>query len=469
MRRKLTLCGFLIAATFALAGNYANFYKDLPVTLSEPVAPTIPANTVNLKDFGGVGDGITSNTKAFAKAISALNKQGGGHLIVPSGIYLTGPISLKDNIDLHVERNAIILFSPDKLEFMERDETTGAITGTKARPGISASKRHNISITGEGVIDGNGEWWRGVKRSKVSDTEWKRFKAMGGTEADNGTLWYPFGLKHFDNIADSYKEQESMRTHLIRFTDCENVLVQGVTVQNAPKFHIVPQRCHNVIIDGVTVRCPWNAQNGDGIDLMQCRDVLIVNNMVDVGDDGICLKGGVGNEGLKHGPCENLLIENNTVFHAHGGFVIGSEFSGGMNNIVVRRNLFSGTDTGLRFKSGAGRGGKTSRIYISDIMMSDIVGEAIVFETTYADRPVGSSDAITKPKAEDFIPEFCDIHISNVTCRDAKTAISAHGTLDMIHDIYVSNSVFFYTNKDKDIEQEGMVKLSNVNFATFAK
>ena len=466
-KRLLTACCTMMAVMTSLAGDYQSCYQGLPVVMNEPTAPAIPQNSVRLTDFGAVADGVTINTKAFAKAISALVKQGGGRLIVPQGIFLTGPISLKDNIELHLERNAMILFSPDKNDFLDIDAKTGERKSDKARPGISASKRKNIAITGEGIIDGNGEWWRAVKRSKVSDTEWSTFRQMGGTEADGGTLWYPFGLKHFGNVADSYQNQEKMRTHLIRLTDCENVLIKGVTVQNAPKFHIVPQRCRNVIIDGVSVRCPWNAQNGDGIDLMQCRDVLVVNSTVDCGDDGICLKGGVGAEGLKHGPCENILIQDNTVFHAHGGFVIGSEFSGGMNNIVVRRNTFSGTDTGLRFKSGAGRGGKTSRIFISDIVMSDIQDEAVVFETSYADRPVGSDGQVPKPRADDFIPEFCDIRISNVVCRDARTAIAAKGTRQMIHDIELTDCLFFYTKTGLDVDDPAMIKTTGVKLLTY--
>ncbi|MBR0300584.1 MAG: glycoside hydrolase family 28 protein, partial [Bacteroidales bacterium] len=240
------------------AGDYGRYYTDLPVALVEPNVPSIPDNTVNLKDFGGVGDGVTLNTEAFAKAISALEKRGGGHLLVPAGVWLTGPISLKDRIDLHLEKNALVLFTPDKTAYLKDG---------KVQSCISASKRKDISITGEGVLDGNGSYWRAVKRSKVSDTEWKDYKRMGGTEADEGNLWYPFNLEGFDNIASDFKAQEKMRTHMIRFTDCERVLVKGVTIQNSPKFHLIPTRCNHVVIDGVTVRCPWNAQNGDGIDL----------------------------------------------------------------------------------------------------------------------------------------------------------------------------------------------------------
>ena len=465
MKRQSILLLFLAIATMAIAGDYGKYYNNLPVALNQPSAPTIPDRTVTVTDFGAKGDGITDNTEAFRKAISQLNKQGGGHLNVPAGIYLTGRIQLKSHIDLHLERNAILLASPERSLFVKKDEKTGK-PDTKATPAITASKCTDVSITGEGIIDGNGKWWRAAKREKMSDTEWKELNAMGGTTADNGKLWYPFDLKHYDNLAPTYEEQEKMRAHLIRLTDCERILIKGVTVQNSPKFHIVPQRCSHVVIDGVTVRCPWNAQNGDGIDLMQCREVLIVNNTVDVGDDGICLKGGVAMEGVKYGPCENILITDNTVFHAHGGFVIGSEFSGGMFNIVVRSNTFSGTDTGLRFKSGAGRGGTTRDIHISDIYMSDIKGEAITFETSYADRPVGSN-VNNRPTVADFIPEFSDIHISRVTCRGAKTAIKAKGTKEMIHDITVDNSIFFYTKSATDIDDPAMVQQKGVEMKTY--
>ena len=339
----------------------------------------------------------------------------------------------------------------------------------KVQSCISASKRSDISITGDGIIDGNGEWWRAVKRGKVSDVEWKDYQRMGGTEADEGKLWYPFGLKNYDDIAPDFKAQEKMRVHMIRLTDCDRVLVKGVTIQNSPKFHLIPTRCKNVIIDGVTVRCPWNAQNGDGIDISCCQDVLIVNNTVDVGDDGICMKAGGGAAALKYPPVARVLIQDNTVFHAHGGFVIGSEFSAGVEDVVVRGNVFSGTDTGLRFKSAPGRGGKTSRIYISDIYMSDIRDQALVFETSYVDVPVGTGGkAVT---AQDFLPEFTDIHISNVVARDTRIGISAKGTAEMIHGISLKDCSFFCTEKKTDLSSESLlgpdgIKLENVKLIT---
>lgn len=459
----------LVFALTAVASDYADYYTNMPVEMQKAAPPQIPENSVRLTDFGAIGNGVALNTEAFSKAISALSKQGGGHLVVPAGIWLTGPISLKDNIDLHVERNGVIMAAADRSLFIKNEDGKQA---DKCTPLIYASKRQNISITGEGAIDGNGALWRPVKRSKVSDVEWADYKALGGTEAEGGKLWFPFGLKNYADYASTADKQEAMRTHLIRLTECQNVLVQGITIQNSPKFHLIPTRCENVIIDGVTIRCPWNAQNGDALDISSCRRVLIVNNTIDAGDDGICMKGGAGQSGVNAGPCRDILIQNNTVYHAHGGFVIGSEFSGGMQNIVVRNNRFSGTDTGLRFKSSQGRGGKTEQIFISDIVMTDIRGEAIVFECTYFDNKVNAGKkkaSSAEVKADPFTPEFTDIHIKNVICRGAKTAVKAHGLvgLDCIYGITIDNSVFFYTKKDKDIDQTADITLKNCQFVTY--
>ena len=462
MKQLILTALTIVSILSAKAEDYSKHYQNLPVELKQVVSFDIPDNTVSIADFGGVGDGVALNTEAFRKAISALTKKGGGRLVVPQGVWLTGPIVLKDNIDLHIERNAIVLFSPDKSLFVDAEGKS-----SRCDPGIKASKRKNIAITGEGIIDGNGAQWRPVKRSKVSDTEWKRFAAIGGVERQNGALWYPWDVKAgYKNIADTPENQEKSRQDLIRLTDCENILIEGVTVQNSPRFHVHPCNSKNIIIDGITVRCPWNAQNGDAIDLSDCHQALIVNSVVDAGDDGICMKSGKAKATALVNGCEDILIEDNTVYHAHGGFVIGSEDITGMKRIVVRRCRFSGTDTGLRFKSGIGRGGKTEDIHISDIVMNDITDEAIVFQCDYVDRPAGSEGKKAKTSGSEFVPEFTDIHISNVVCRGAKTAIKAKGIegMNCIHDIEIANSTIVYTSKGADIDEStAKVKLSNVN------
>lgn len=458
-KRFYILCSLLGTIMSMMANDYAKYYENLPTEMKQVERVVIPDNTLYLHDLGGVGDGVTLCTEAFEKGISRLSKMGGGRLVVPQGIWLTGPIQLKDNIELHLEKNAIIYFSPNKQLYL--NESSDA---SRVQPCIRASKRTNIAITGEGIIDGNGDQWRPVKRSKMSDVEWKRYLEMGGQQTEKGDLWYPWQLKSgYPNIADTPQKQEGMRNDLIRLTDCKNVLVEGVTIQNSPRFHLHPCYCENVIIDGVTVRSPWNVQNGDGIDLSDCHKALIINSTVNVGDDGICMKSGMPQKAPRIDGCEDILIQHNTVYHAHGGFVIGSEDASGMRRIVVRNNRFSTTDIGLRFKSGIGRGGKTEQIYISDIMMTDIAGEAISFQCDYVNHHAGSDNTtlIFTEEERRWAPDFQDIHISNVICRGCKTGIQASGIdgLNCVHDIEISNCTIIYNKVDKIIDKNS-VKLT---------
>ena len=472
MKRLTTILMLLGIALMADAKDYAKYYQNLPTEVKPVVEVVIPDNEVSITDFGGVGDGQTLNTEAFRKAISALVKKGGGRVVVPQGVWLTGPIAFKDNIELRIEKNAIVMFSPDKSLYIDKDGNS-----SRVEPCIKASKRKNIAITGEGIIDGNGAQWRPVKRSKVSDVEWKRFKAMGGVERNNGQLWYPWDMKDGSpNIGDTPEAQEKRRNDLVRFTDCENILFEGVTFQNSPRFHVHPLNSRNIIIDGITVRCPWNAQNGDAIDISDCHQVLIVNSTVDAGDDGICMKSGKYKENSLVNGCEDILIQDNTVYHAHGGFVIGSENICGTRRLVVRQCRFSGTDTGLRFKSGIGRGGETEKVYISDVVMTDINDQAIVFQCDYVDRPAGAAPlspgggvshtaSTAQPKASPrgglegasgaYIPRFHDIHINNVVCRGAGTGIYAHGIegYDCI-DVTIENTKIVNATKETDIDDK---------------
>ena len=443
----------------AVDKEYAKYYEQLPVGVAPVTKPTIPQRSVNLRDFGATGDGVTLCTEAFRKAIARLSEQGGGRLVVPQGIWLTGPIRLESNIDLHLERNAVIMLSPDKRLFLNQDAPKG-----KCLSGIRAEGCHDIAITGQGIIDGGGADWGYVKRAKLSDVEWRQHLDRGGKVTEKGQRWYPWQMKNgYPDVADTPEKQEKMRADLIRLTDCERVLLEGVTVQNSPRFHIHPFYCTDLIIDGVSVRCPWNAQNGDGIDVTDCHRVLIVRSTVDVGDDGLCFKSDPPMPGRISGN-EDVVVEDNLVRHAHGGFVLGSNTASGMRRIVVRNCTFAETDTGLRFKSGIGRGGKTEQLYVTDILMTDIANEAIVFQCDYDGKSPDESEDLFRRK--DYLqrftrdelkwtPEFQDIHIRNITCRGTKTAIKAAGLmgLDCVHDVNISHSTFVYNKTGADIDE----------------
>lgn len=461
MKRIMAIAGLMMLIMSTWAGEYDQYYEQLPTQVAQVTVPQIPQNVVMLTECGGKGDGVTLNTEAFSKAVKRLTAMGGGKIVVTDGVWLTGPIELKDNIELHLERGALVYFSPDKRLYEGHTDREQRVL-----PCIYAVGQRNIAITGEGIIDGNGQQWRPVKRTKMSDMEWKMYQSMGGYTTEDGKLWYPWKLKNkLPDIVDEPKKYENLRNDLIRLYFCENIMIKGVTVQNAPRFHVHYVNCRNVIVDGITVRCPWNAQNGDGIDFSDVNVGLIVNCTVDVGDDGICMKSSVAKKDAPANGCEDIVVENNTVYHAHGGFVLGSNTTSGMRRMVVRNNRYCSTDTGLRFKSGLGRGGKTEQIYISDIIMSDIAKEAIVFQCDYSDHDADGTpkrSATLTEKQKKRIPEFQDIHINNVICQGCKTGIKAHGLegLDCVHDITIDNTTIIYRKKATDID-ENTTKITN--------
>lgn len=447
--RKLIVIGLLLIVSILPAvakSKYSVYYQNLPFETQEVEVPDIPDFTVRLTDFGGCGDGMTLNTDAFAKAIKHLSERGGGHLIVDEGVWLTGPITMKSNINLHVVKNALVVFSPDRTLYQVLPPDEGTVSKVVTAP-INASHQSNFSITGEGIFDGNGEVWRPAKKMKFGEWEWKKMVNSGGTLSEDGSIWYP---------TSPDAEQGQKRPRLLRLVACDHVYLQGVVFQNSPSFHVNMFLCTDIILDGITVRCPWNAQNGDGIDLSSCRRALLVNCAVDCGDDAICMKSGVGDAGRKRGQTSDIVIENCTVYHGHGGFVIGSDESGGMNRLCVRHCRFIDTDTGLRFKSGRDRGGVVENVYVDDIVMNDIDGEAILFDMYYQEKTPLTGDIEAKPITADT-PIFRNFHISNVICREAGRAILFNGLPEMaVSNVTIDNCSINATKGAQINETDGL-------------
>lgn len=467
-RTILTLIISIMMLSSAYA-QYADCYRDTPIQLRQPELPRIPDLTVNIRDYGAVGDGLTLCTEAIQRAIDDVAAKGGGHVVVPTGIWLVTTIELRNNIDLHLDGNAIIQQTFDKSLYQLPPN------GRRLYPCIHGTGLHDISVTGNGTVDGAGKYWRPVKRAKMSDLEWNTYIALGGTIEDDGKLWMPYNLRNVNNVTSSSSSEEALRSDLFRPEHCDRLLVKGVTFQNSPRFTVHPCFCTNVIVDDVMVRSPWNVQNADGIDLSNCRIALVVNSFVDCGDDGICLKSGTGAIGVNAGPCQDILVQDCKVAHAHGGFAMGSDVAGGMDRIVVRRCTFSNTDIGLRFKSAAGRGGRTSNVFIHDIVMTDIVNEAIMFNCGYTDNrysaAVAEKSANIEASKVEYAPDFSDILFERITCREAKTAVKAYGIegLNCIHDITIRNSAFFYRETPTDINaRTASVNLQDVRLETYA-
>jgi polygalacturonase len=409
--------------------------------------PKIPANTVSLADFG-VGDGKSLNTDAFAKAFATLAEKGGGKLIVPPGIWLTGPIKLRSHTELCVERGALIKFSGDhKLYPLTVIDLKGEREVDSVSP-ISGADLEDVAITGAGIIDGGGDAWRPLKNDKLSEREWKTLLKSGGVVDEKGTTWYPSrevmtGAKVVEalrkqnslKLEDYEPAHQFLRPKMLRLIGVKRLLLEGVTFQNPPNWTLNPVLCDDVSILNVQVRNSPDAQNSDALDLESCRHAIIRDCTFDVGDDGICLKSGKDAPGRRIGvPTEDVLIEGCTVYHAHGGFTIGSEMSGGVRNVRVDNCTFIGTDVGLRFKSTRGRGGVVEKIFVSNARMTDIPGDAINFNLYYGGKSPLDDAATTDtnmPPVTEETPQFKDIHIENVIGRGAKNAIVLQGLPEM--------------------------------------
>lgn len=467
INKTTKLIGILVlifsTACIQAENNYDYLYKDLPFSMSKVEAPVFNKNTVSVSNYGGLGNGYTLNTDAFRMAIDALSKKGGGQLIVPAGVWFTGPIVLVSNIDLHLEKGALILFSPDFMLYPLVNTIFEGLETRRCQSPISARNAINVAITGDGTINGSGEAWRPLKKAKVTDTYWKQVVKSGGVLKDP-TYWFPSkGSMKGESISDQnvprgkltdsawLEVKDFLRPAMLNFIECKNVMLKGVLFENSPSWNIHPLMCTNLIIDNINVRNPSYSQNGDGIDVESCRNVLIVNSNFDVGDDAICIKSGKDEEGrLRARPAENIIVDNCKVFKGHGGFVVGSEMSGGARNISVRNCQFLGTDVGLRFKSNRGRGGLVENIYISGIYMFDIATDSFLFDLYYGGK--SSSEAledggvtpveIQNPPVTKETPSFRNIYIKDIVSRNARRAMYFNGLPEMnISNINVENAI----------------------------
>lgn len=477
------VCLSLIFVPF-LALCYFNVHAQ---NLPKVIVPKFKKDTFNIEKFGAIADGITLNTDAINKAIVACSKNGGGVVLIPRGLWLTGPVELKNNVNLHLSNDALLQFTSDFNQYQLVETNWEGLPAYRNQSPLSATNATNIAITGNGIVDGNGDAWRMVKKDKLTANQWKLKTESGGVLSEDKKTWYPTeksfkGSKVKNpgvitagvNKKDVEEYKDFLRPNLLVFTKCKNILLEGVTFQNSPAWNLHPLMCENLTVRNVYAKNPWYAQNGDGIDIESCKNFIVENSTFDVGDDGICIKSGRDAEGRKRAmPTENGIIRNCVVYHAHGGFVIGSEMSGGAKNLYVSNCTFIGTDIGLRFKTTRGRGGVVEKIYINNINMKDIVGEAILFDMYYAAKdPVPLADEKREPpvvefkKVDETTPVFKDFFVKNVVCNGAEKAIFIRGIPEMqIKNINLENMVL-QAKKGIDIQEASDVNIKNVTLVT---
>jgi polygalacturonase len=416
MNKKTSLLALLLVlvaiapTAFAQERDMAYYISHAPFKMGTIAEPKIADKTFNIKDYGAIGDGQTLCTAAIAKAIDVCSASGGGMVLIPNGLWLTGPIVLKSNVNLHTEAGALVIFSSDHSLF--------TVDGGRGKPQLYGEKLENVAITGIGIFDGAGDTWRPLKKVKAAPTLWNDLQKQGGYLSKDGEMWYPTR----EGMADDH-----LRPIMVSINGGRNILVDGPTFKNSPNFAFNPKSITNLIIRNVKIENEYYAQNGDAMDLSTCKNAIVYHCTIHAGDDGICMKS--SGSAASGASLENIIIAENIVYHAHGGFVVGSNTDGGMNNIWVTNNNFVNTDIGIRIKSNEGRGGLVHNVYIDHIYMRDILNEAILFSSYYEDKRPGGANAPTV--ANDKTPNFQDFHISDVYCNNAKIAISIIGLPDM--------------------------------------
>lgn len=417
------------------------------------------AETINMQSFGAKADGNVSNTAVIKKAIDKLSQNGGGTLFFPAGTYLTGPIVLKSNITIDIEAGATIKFTDDMSEYIPFVEMRyEGVVMKSFCPLFYAYEQENITIKGEGTIDGNGKkWWygtfaiEGAHKDETFRKELEGYRQMWEKENPGFTVEENSDWKRT-------LDKRFFRPPLMQPYKCKGFKVEGVTIINSPFWTINPEFCENVSVLGVTINNP-DAPNTDGINPSSCRNVIIANCHITVGDDCITLKSGRDLQGRRYAtPCENITITNCVMLAGHGGVVIGSEMSGDVRKVTISNCVFDGTDRGIRMKSTRGRGGIVEEIRVSNIVMKNIPREAITLNLFYSNVPA-------EPLSE-RTPIFRNIHISGLTGSDVNMACTVLGIEEApisditFTDINIAAKTGFEINKAKNIT------LNNVRVAT---
>jgi polygalacturonase len=365
------------------------------------MSTTLYSTNFNVTEFGAIPDGVTSCTKAFASAINRCSEAGGGTVYVPAGKFLTGPIILKSNINLNLDAGATLIFSNDITEYPVVNSRWEGVHREVYSSCIYAENEENLSITGRGKLDGQGDFW------------WKLFRNKGNS--------YP-------------------RPKLVSFHGCKNILIEGVTLSNSPSWTVNPICCENVTVDKISIKNPSDSPNTDGVNPESCKNVHIANCHIDVGDDCITIKSGTEDTPLRV-PCENVTVTNCTMVHGHGGVVIGSEMSGDVRNVTISNCVFEGTDRGIRMKSRRGRGGVIEDIRINNIVMKDVLCPFIA-NLYYFCGPKGKDKYVWDKEPYPITsetPAFRRIHYSNITAREVRAAA---GFFYGLAEMYVEDVTF---------------------------
>ncbi|MCX8684140.1 glycoside hydrolase family 28 protein [Gilliamella sp. B2889] len=365
IKNGLSISLLTLTASFAVIASP----PFVPVTLDKL---NIPNKQCNVRDYGAEATGIWYDTKAFQTAINDCAQNGGGKVIVPAGYYLSEPLFLKSNIEFHLEKGAVVQASAEESAYHPSEEQKKWSSSAESLPltkqwigFINIAEEKNIAITGEGIIDGQGS------------TLLEKYRA---------------------ETRQAGKKGPTNRPRLLLFKNANNILVEGVTIQNSPSFHIVFKNVEDITINKTTISAPAWWQNTDAIDPMDSRRVSITKNTISVGDDHVAIKSTVNN--LSH---DFYIADNN--FMLGRGLSIGSETYGGVSNLLAENNTFTDAMYGIRIKSPRGKGGEVKDIEYNNTTMVN-VKTPIVLSAYYKGGPTTKDAKIKALQEGEFAGGF---------------------------------------------------------------
>lgn len=396
------------------------FFREFPL----PKEPAIPGYSVSIEEFDAKE--MKDCTGSIQKAIAHVAGKGGGHVRIPAGKWCTGAVHLQSNIDLHFEEGAVLNFSTDPKDYLPVVPVVlEGIRCSNYSPFLYGNNLENISVTGRGILEGNGQaWW-----------PWKQNRKGMLDLYHAGSELRPLEKRVYGT------PEEGLRSPFIQFLNCKNVLLEDFTLHNSPFWNVDPVWCENIIIRGITIDSPYDSHNTDGINMDSCRNGLVENcTVINAGDDLFCLKAGRNEDGRAVGiPCENIIIRHCKSLGRcqSGGIVIGSEMSAGVHNILAYDCEFADNINGIRIKSKDGRGGVVENIECRNIhLKKGMRGINLSYRYEYenpADEP---------KKKGAHMPVFKNIYFENVTCDKVNTGISIDGIPGgCMKNIYMKNIV----------------------------
>jgi polygalacturonase len=425
-------------------------WAKLPSILATIKEPVFKNKTFNILDFGGKSGGVFDNTQVFKKAIQKCTKNGGGIVLVPAGKYFTGPIHLDNNVNLHLAEGSEIVFNtnPDAFPIVHT-----SFEGTELMnysPLIYAYNKHNVAVTGTGILNGQGsneQWWSWCGKNTYG---WK--KGMPDQKEDVNKLM-DLADKGVPVAERVFGKGHFLRPNCIEFFECTEVLLQGVQIVNAPFWVIHPIKSSNVIVDGVTIKS--HGPNNDGCDPEYSKNVWIKNTIFDTGDDCIAIKSGRDNDGRRVAiKSENIIVQDCKMYDGHGGVTIGSEISAGVSNVYVENCVMDSPelDRAIRIKSNSRRGGLIENVFVRNITVGQVKESVLGIDLHYG---------VHGNQTGTFMPQVQNIFIENSSVKNG----GLYGILAKGHKGYPINNIRFKEVTIEKVETDYSIEnVENLKF-----